>query len=511
MAAKRKAFRETTEFLTQATSSKTAGNLELLKGKALAQHTAGKTLLADACQHYLEALRYLNQVEERLINHTTQVDDDGSTNDNILEQWTTLSISVYLNLSLAGLLCKDYNSGLRSAEKVLTLDNGNTKAWYRSAKCLVGLGEQDKAVAALDRALSISPKNKDVRQEKNRLLAAINKARTKASFDKETREGLARLALQKTAQQRSNNRTNTAMDTTQTMEATDTTDTTDTTGAAKGHWEKKLGKDIQDNKEKQETQARKKRERALDVAMEEVVESIHAMVARVKPTACGLKNGGLGPCALPTTTAAMAGLQGQGKPTYYMWGQTTEAVHVLLVVPKQLKASGMVVTLKREVCEIGYRLQSSGASTSTSVVVVVLALKLTRPTRVDESTWMFEHTGLVHVELAKEKTGEWWENVTPTHPTIDIALCDGGDLLMVDVPEQQKAAYDRAMFEEMQKTPAQRDDEMKKVAMMDDWRKTRRKDNLETQSTTTKNPHKKQLYEHLKQQFPSVNIQVKGK
>ncbi len=44
--------------------------MELVKGKALIQHTAGKNLIADACQHYLAALGSLNQVEQHLMNNS---------------------------------------------------------------------------------------------------------------------------------------------------------------------------------------------------------------------------------------------------------------------------------------------------------------------------------------------------------------------------------------------------------------------------------------------------------
>lgn len=56
---------------------------------------------------------------------------------------------------------------------------------------------------------------------------------------------------------------------------------------------------------------------------------------------------------------------------------------------------------------------------------------------------LFETNGLIHIELMKERKSLWWENVSPLHPTIDVALCDDGDLLMVDVPNEQRAEYDR--------------------------------------------------------------------
>jgi tetratricopeptide (TPR) repeat protein len=496
MAEKRKVFQENKKLLSKAEKSKIAGNLELVKGKALIQHTAGKNLIADACQHYLAALGSLNQVEQHLMNNsfsgegntgTSSSNSENNTESTLLEQWTSLSISVYLNLSLAGLLCEDYNSGLRSAEKALSLDCKNTKALYRCAKCYIGLGKDQDALSTLDKALSISPKNKDVRKEKKRLFQVIQKKKKKEIFEKETRDGLARLALKK---QRAD-KGDVMEDSVKSKAGRQSKET--------GYWENELAKDVNAKKEKEKAAAENKRKRLAAAAMENTSETIHQMVERLQPTACGLKNGGLGPCKPQKKEEQVGG----GK--YYMWGQTKNIVHVLIALPKNIKSSDISVSIKRTFCEVGYK------SDVADAIVVVLSLPLTRPARADESTWMIEHKGMVHVELVKEMFGEWWENVTPKHPSIDVALCDDGEVLMVDVPEQQKAVYDRAMFEEMQKTPEQRDAEMKKVAMMDEWRKTKRNDHFETQSTTTRNPRKKELYEHLKNQFPHVNIQVKGK
>ena len=496
MAAKRKQYQKTKMLVAKAEQSKSAGNLDLIKSKALIKHTVGKSLIADACEHYLAALGHLNEIEEALINDTGgNSETDGSSNDTLLEQWTSLSVSVYLNLSLAGLLCEDYSSGLRSANKVLSLDPTNTKALYRSAKCHRGLDQFEDALLLLDRALQTSPKNKNVRQEKQSILTLLKKKKRKEIFARETAAGLAKLALNKEGKKKGN---------------------ASPSIKEPGHWERTLTKDIQDKKEKrikqnkQDAAARKKQESvgtpssaADSVTMEDQVETIHQMVSRLKPTACGLNNGGLGPCTRAATATATA-TASSGAGTYYMWGQTTDLVHVLIVVPKQLKSSQMTITMKRNVCNVQY-------TTKNANTVDVLCLPLTRPTRVDDSAWVFEHKGLLHIELAKEKIDEWWENVTPAHPTIDVALCDSGGLLMADVPTQQKAAYDRAMYEEMQKSSEQREEEMKRVAMMDEWKKTRRKENKETEGTTSRNPKKKELYEHLKAQFPDVNIQVKGK
>ena len=120
MATRRKALKNIQTQLKKAEEFKTKGNFELIKGKALIQHTAGKSILTDACQLYVKALECLNVVEEYLVSGVQET--SGASNDEIMQRWTSLSVSLYLNLSLAGLLCEDYNSGLRSAEKVLTMD-----------------------------------------------------------------------------------------------------------------------------------------------------------------------------------------------------------------------------------------------------------------------------------------------------------------------------------------------------------------------------------------------------
>jgi tetratricopeptide (TPR) repeat protein len=467
MAAKRKAFKTACNLLEQAEQAKQTGNLDLLKGKALVKHTAGKTLLGDACQHYVQAIRHLNAVEDYMVSHSDVVDTDAESagEDVIHERWKKLSVSIYLNLSLAGLLCEDFESGLRSAEKVLSFDSTNTKAMYRLAKCFIGQKKDDKALHCLEQALVVSPKSKDVRKTKKILLARMEKKRAKEAFEKETHDGLARLARKKQEM----------------MKAKETNETAERSNA------------IAIVKEKEKERRRKEVEKDKRLAtIRNQIETIHEIIARIQPTSCNFNNGGIGPCA-------QDGMQ-------YVWGQSTEIVHVLLVVPKMLSGKNISVTIRRNSLTV----MKKRTEQPEEDEIELLCIELSNASRVDDSTWMIEAPGLLHVELGKEQKEKWWTNVSPSHPSIDVALCDGGDLLMADVPQAQRATYDRAMYEEMQKSPEQRDQELEHVKMMDEWKEERRKDNVETMATTARNANKKELYEHLKTQFPDVNIQVKG-
>ena len=487
MHAKRTAYKSSQAILDQAETSKNAGNLELIKGRTLIKHTAGKTLIGDACQRYLEALGHLNQIEDSMINN----EDATSINDTIMERWTKLSISVYLNLSLCGLLCEDYDSGLRSAEKVLSFDETNAKALYRCAKCYIGQKNNSKALVKLNQALAITPKNKDIRKEKKKLIGLIEKLQRKNQFEQDTKDGLARLAQQKQQQKQD-------------------VDSLNSQNAIDEYNNMNQRYQLKKEKEKQEKEIAalhdknmllKQEKKQTDASLLLQKETIHEMIHRIKPTSCGFKNGGVGPCTKINID--------------YIWGQTLNEIHVLFVVPKQIKASNMTIQIQRKAIVATYKDQTKTSTKSSDqnreIEVEILSFSLSAPICVDDSTWMFETNGLIHIELMKERKSLWWENVSPLHPTIDVALCDDGDLLMVDVPNEQRAEYDRAMFNEMKKSKDQRNEEMGNVKMLDEWKKERRKDNKETKEVTAKNQNKKEMYDMLKSQFPDVNIQVKGK
>ena len=482
MHAKRTAYKSSQAILDQAETSKNAGNLELIKGRTLIKHTAGKTLIGDACQRYLEALGHLNQIEDSMINN----EDATSINDTIMERWTKLSISVYLNLSLCGLLCEDYDSGLRSAEKVLSFDETNAKALYRSAKCYIGQKNNSKALVKLNQALAITPKNKDIRKEKKKLIGLIEKLQRKNQFEQDTKDGLARLAQQKQQQKQD-------VDSLNSQNAIDEYNNMNQRYQSKKEKEKQE-KEIAALHDKNMLLKQEKKQTDASLLLQK--ETIHEMIHRIKPTSCGFKNGGVGPCTKINID--------------YIWGQTLNEIHVLFVVPKQIKASNMTIQIQRKAIVATYKDQNS-SDQNREIEVEILSFSLSAPICVDDSTWMFETNGLIHIELMKARKSLWWENVSPLHPTIDVALCDDGDLLMVDVPNEQRAEYDRAMFNEMKKSKDQRNEEMGNVKMMDEWKKERRKDNKETKEVTAKNQNKKEMYDMLKSQFPDVNIQVKGK
>ena len=128
-----------------------------------------------------------------------------------------------------------------------------------------------------------------------------------------------------------------------------------------------------------------------------------------------------------------------------MWGQTKEAVHILVAVDKQRKTADIEMSFKRTFLSLSLNSKP------------ILTCTLTMPVRVDDCTWMFEQAGMIHVELSKETPGIWWSNVTPGHPEIDVSLCDDGGMLMSDVPSSERTAYERAMMDEMRKSPEERE------------------------------------------------------
>ena len=475
MATRRKALKNIQTQLKKAEEFKTKGNFELIKGKALIQHTAGKSILTDACQLYVKALECLNVVEEYLVSGVQET--SGASNDEIMQRWTSLSVSLYLNLSLAGLLCEDYNSGLRSAEKVLTMDENNTKALYRKAKCFIGQGKHADALETLDTALAISPKSKDVRREKKKLMEMMEKKRKKEEFERETRKGLERVERKKE--------------------------------------EQSLVERTEAAKQAAKRAAKQAAKRAAEHVVAVSKETIHEMIARVSPTNCGLLNGGTGPCSEEVEVEVeveeeekveqaekVGGVANKKKTSKtreeYVWGQTKEAVHVLLAIDKSYKTSNINVSFKRT--SLGLTLNSGSR---------VLVCPLSMPVRVDDCTWMFEQAGMLHLELSKETSGVWWSNLTPGHSEIDISLCDDGDMLMADVPSSERSTYQRAMVEEMEKTSEEREKGEREARMVEEWREQRRRDNMETRTTMSVDENKRFMYERLKEQFPDVNIQLK--
>lgn len=70
---------------------------------------------------------------------------------------------------------KQYNEALKACESVLQKDVNNIKALYRAGRVLAHLGEMERAVSQLQKALSLNPQDKTIQTELNR--AVVKKER----------------------------------------------------------------------------------------------------------------------------------------------------------------------------------------------------------------------------------------------------------------------------------------------------------------------------------------------
>jgi hypothetical protein len=136
--------------------------------------------------------------------------------------------------------------------------------------------------------------------------------------------------------------------------------------------------------------------------------------------------------------------------------------------------------------------------------VVLASGDFASPVNVDESSWMLDTPGLVHVELVKE-TPAWWSSVFVGHPEINTEKCEPPPMLMADVPSGQRADFEKAMFQEARKT----DEERERDRAFEKIREENRRNAATTEATTMSDPEKKALYEHLSQMAPGVDIVMK--
>lgn len=71
---------------------------------------------------------------------------------------------------------KQYNEALKACENVLKKDGNNIKALYRAGRVLAHLGEMEKAVSQLQKALSLDPQDKTIQTELKRAMAKKERA-----------------------------------------------------------------------------------------------------------------------------------------------------------------------------------------------------------------------------------------------------------------------------------------------------------------------------------------------
>eukprot|EP00943_MAST-04B_sp_MAST-4B-sp1_P008389 g8389.t1 len=165
--------------LSKAEGMKAKGNADLMRGKILVGHTAGDDLLASACKWYAQALEIipLNRPIEGL-------------GDDCAERKKTLHISLLLNLALASICCKEWDTVLNCTNTILKIDPDNTKGLYRSARAHFEMGDHDSAKRCISKAENLAPKNKDIQKLSKKIGEVWRKQIRAAIHSRETREGI---------------------------------------------------------------------------------------------------------------------------------------------------------------------------------------------------------------------------------------------------------------------------------------------------------------------------------
>mmetsp|Transcript_32633 Transcript_32633/g.52045 ORF Transcript_32633/g.52045 Transcript_32633/m.52045 type:complete len:392 (+) Transcript_32633:20-1195(+) len=161
------------EAYAKAVALKDEGNLLFKKALVFEKHTLGKNQMVEACSKYAEALEVVTAIDE------TEYD----------EKFTKLVVSVYLNLAASGLKLESFDSAINCCNAVLKLDPKNPKALYRRAKVYKQQLDYPQALSDLKQAISITPSNKELREEYKAVRKLLDKQEQLEAFKRETEQG----------------------------------------------------------------------------------------------------------------------------------------------------------------------------------------------------------------------------------------------------------------------------------------------------------------------------------
>ena len=123
-----------------------------------------------AVRKYRKSLKYISILRDSM----------GSTNDEEETKIRAVEVPCCLNIAAACLKSKDYNGAMKECEKVLEIDEDNTKAIFRRGQARFGKGDYDLALQDLNRARELEPNDKGVLNE----ITKVKKAK-QVSVEKE--------------------------------------------------------------------------------------------------------------------------------------------------------------------------------------------------------------------------------------------------------------------------------------------------------------------------------------
>ncbi|XP_076176310.1 cyclophilin 40 isoform X1 [Ptiloglossa arizonensis] len=117
----------------------------------------------DAGRKYKKALRYYKWMIKT-----------ADTVDPCSELIVNIRMALLLNLAAVKLKAKKHREVLKLCTEVLQLDKNNSKALFRRSQAYMGLNEYDLGLGDLKRALLISPNNKDILMEIEKVKKVMN-------------------------------------------------------------------------------------------------------------------------------------------------------------------------------------------------------------------------------------------------------------------------------------------------------------------------------------------------
>ena len=129
----------------------------------------------DAINHYYEALAWANKIQPLQAGDLAVADTDDQTyNETELDHERSI---ICANIALCHLQLKNWGHVRDEAQRAVTFEESNVKAWYRLAKGHQGLQHWEQAGDAIDKGLSFDAENKDLLKLQTLLAERVRKAR----------------------------------------------------------------------------------------------------------------------------------------------------------------------------------------------------------------------------------------------------------------------------------------------------------------------------------------------
>jgi hypothetical protein len=143
----------------------------------------------------------------------------------------------------------------------------------------------------------------------------------------------------------------------------------------------------------------------------------------------------------PTGEAPTVGNGGIGPDGTYVWTQTLDEVEVRVPVPLDTRSKALAVSFTKDTLSVGLK----GAASP------LVAGKLWRTIKVDDSMWTLEDRSTVVLTLVKATGMEWWRAVVEGHPEIDTAKVAPENSKLSDLDGDTRGVVEKMMYDSRQK------------------------------------------------------------